>query len=99
MRGRGYQNAVLTVIAVLLGLGIADRQWNIAGPAEAQAQSGVQDTGGLSNAIEQRKQMISELRQLSIRIDRMESRISGGINVKVTEMPPIQFPREGQGGQ
>lgn len=100
MRGRTYQNAVLTVIAALLGLAVLDRQWGLTEPAAAQAQvGGSPDTSGLSNALEQRKQMISELRQLSIRLERLESRIAGGINVKVTDMPPIKLPPEVRGGQ
>jgi hypothetical protein len=96
MRGRSYQNSVLTVIAVLLALSVADRQWGLTGPAGAQAQVGdapVQG-GGMTNALEQRKQMIMELRMISGRLERLEARLNGNVNVKVTDMPPMRFPPE-----
>jgi hypothetical protein len=98
MRGRNYQNAVLTVIAGLLAVHAVDRQIGIASPATAEAQVGGQE-GALSNALEQRKQMISELRQLSSKMDRLEARLNGGINVKVTDMPPIRLPPDTRGAQ
>ena len=63
MRGRAYQNTVLTVIAALLAVAVIDRQWGIPEPASAHAQPGAQD-GGLTNALEQRKQMIAEIRRM-----------------------------------
>jgi hypothetical protein len=92
MRRVGYQNAVLTAIAVLLALGLVDRQsgGRMLEPAAASAQP----EGGLSNALEQRKQMIAELRAMSGRLERIESKISGGLDVRVKDMPPIKFPPE-----
>jgi hypothetical protein len=102
MRRIGYQNAVLTGIALVLAVGLLDRgaPGGLTEPATAAAQP---EVGGLSNALEQRKQMISELRTLNSKLDRIEAALSKGLNVKVTEMPPLKFQpeprgRAGQGG-
>lgn len=52
------------------------------------------DMGDRISAAEQRKMMIAELRNISARMDRIEAKLSEGINVRVTDMPPIQFPAE-----
>jgi hypothetical protein len=98
MRGRAYQNAALTAIAVLLGISVVDRHWAITEPAAAQAQGVQPDAGGMSNALEQRKQMIAELRQMNSKLDRLEARLNRELNVKVTDMPPVRLsePRGGQ---
>lgn len=62
------------------------------GPATAQAQPAGQqgdsdDAGGRISAADQRKEMILQLRNLSVRMERMEALLSRGINVKVTQMP------------
>lgn len=46
------------------------------------------DTNGRTNAAEQRKQIINELRALGTRMDRMEGVMRSGLSVKVTELPP-----------
>jgi hypothetical protein len=82
-----YQNLLLTAIAVVLVLGLIDRG---AGPgSEALAQP---EMGGLSNALEQRKQIIAELRTLNARMERIESKLAAGLNVKVTDMPALKLP-------
>lgn len=87
----GYQNAALTAIAVLLAVGLMDRrpggEFTSLPAAHAQSQP---DQGGMTNALEQRKIMIAELRSISARLDRIESKLSAGINVKVTSMPAIK---------
>lgn len=100
MRRIGYQNAVLTAIAVLLALGLVERQGGpgSTGPAAAQAQP-ESDGGGLTNKLEQNKQIIGELRLLNSKVDRIESRLAGGLSVKVTDMPPIKLPPEARGKQ
>lgn len=100
---RTYTNVALTAIAGLLAVICVDRVT----PAAASAQPGsvrnysgaagpddpVGDTGGgLSNALEQRKQIIAELRGITGRLDRIEGALRGGINVKVTDMPPMRLP-------
>ena len=93
--GAAYQNAVLTAIALLLGLGLAERAggspW--AGPDAAMAQE-QPEAGGLSNALEQRKQIIAELRAVNGRLERIEARLAGKLEVKVVDMPPLKLPPE-----
>src|SRR5262245_12528171 len=89
----GYQNAVLTAIALCLGLGLADRQGtSVDSPGVALAQE--QDSGGLTNALEQRKQIIAELRQMNGRLERIEARMASKLEVKVVDMPPLKLPPE-----
>jgi hypothetical protein len=93
----GYQNAVLTAIAVLLGLGLAERAGDgsaLTGPAAASAQSEQPESGGMTNALEQRKQIIGELRTANLRLERIEARLNGRLEVRVTDMPPLRLPPE-----
>jgi hypothetical protein len=87
MRRFGYQNAVLSAIAVLLALGLIDRRsgGELASLPAAHAQQ--PDQGGMMNALEQRKVMIAELRNISSRLERLEAKLNAGLNVKVTSMP------------
>lgn len=92
----GYQNAVLTLIAAILGLGLVERAGSPTLPesaANAQPASDP-DQGGLSNKLEQGKQIIGELHSISGRMDRIESLLTRGLSVKVTEMPPLKLPPE-----
>jgi hypothetical protein len=69
-------------------------------PASAEAQvTGGPESGGMTNALEQRKQMIIELRQLTSRLERMEAKLTSGLSVKVTDMPPLRLPPEVRGAQ
>jgi len=63
--------------------------------SEAVAQQGPRtsvEDGALVSAAEQRKVMISELRNVSARLERVETALKGSLSVKVTEMPPLQLP-------
>ncbi|MEX2217916.1 MAG: hypothetical protein WD749_04075 [Phycisphaerales bacterium] len=95
-RPRGaYQNAALTAIAVLLALGLAERAGSgLPGVAPAEARQYQPIEVGLTNALEQRKQMISELRSMNSRLERIESRLAGRIEVRVIDMPPVKLPAE-----
>jgi hypothetical protein len=95
-RRNGYQNAVLTLIAAFLGLGLVERAGSPALPeSAANAQPTIDpDQGGLSNRLEQGKQMINELHAMNTRLERIESLLSRGLSVKVTEMPPLKLPPE-----
>ncbi len=92
-RPRAYLNVVLTAIAVLLALLVLDgrgaRDWS--SEARAQVGSPPDDPGASGQAMvsasEQRKTMIAELRRVASRLERIESKLATGINVKVTEMP------------
>lgn len=85
----GYQNAVLSAIAVLLAVGLVDRRTNgeYTSLPQARAQP---EQGGMTNDLEQRKIMITELRAITSRLERIESKLNAGINVKVTSMPAIK---------
>jgi len=87
----GYQNAVLSAIAVLLALGLIDRhsggELTSMSLAIAQEQP---EQGGMTNDLAQRQIIIAELRQLNAKMDRLDARLVAGVNVKVTSMPPIQ---------
>jgi hypothetical protein len=87
----GYLNAVLTVIAVMLGMLVVDRV--AFSPAAAVAGPGDDNPKGLISAADQRKIMISELKKLTTKMESLESTIkSGNLTVKVTEMPEITLP-------
>jgi hypothetical protein len=45
-------------------------------------------------AADQRKVMIAELRSLNSRMEHVEAVLSKGLTVKVSEMPPMQFPAD-----
>jgi hypothetical protein len=98
-RRLGYLNAVLTVIAVMLGLLVADRLVVAPPAAEAVQPAGRTDQpgrgAGLVSAADQRKAMLTELRKMSTKLDQLEKTIkSGGLSVKVTEMPEIKIPQQ-----
>lgn len=99
-RSRSYLNGVLTVIAGLLALLVADRlsapdaSLGFTAAAVAQPDDESQPSGGLVSAADQRKLMIAELRKMSKRLDSIQSRLDSGLTVKVTEMPEIKFPKE-----
>lgn len=95
-RRLGYLNAVLTVIAVMLGLLVADRLI-VAPPAAQAVQPGADQPGrnpGLVSAADQRKAIISELKRLGTKLDQVERTMKSGISVKVTDMPEIKLPAE-----
>jgi hypothetical protein len=95
-----YTNAALTAIAALLGLHLLQGSGGSL-VESAQAQEGKrekvtvvggrpasEDAGaGLISAAEQRKAMISELRSINDRLERVESALARGINVNVKTMP------------
>jgi hypothetical protein len=84
----GYQNVMLTAIALILAVGALEGGV-LTQPPAAQAQP--QNDGGLTSALEQRKQMIAELRTLNSKMDRIEAKLNSGLSVKVTEMPPVKL--------
>ncbi|HYF13499.1 MAG TPA: hypothetical protein VD971_00350 [Phycisphaerales bacterium] len=94
---RAFTNGVLTTIAGLLAFNVytqSSRSGGVTGEAFAQGSVGVvgeaqpsDDAKGLVSAADQRKSMINELRELNARLERMESVMERGLNVKVTSMP------------
>lgn len=101
MRKQTYQNAVLTMIALGLGLMVIGQfssthtalSTATAGPIKSRTAS-EPTGGGMVSAAEQRKTMIADLKSMNARLDKIEGLLSRGINVKVTEMPPIQLPKD-----
>lgn len=65
--------------------------------AQPPAEDG--SPGGLISAAEQRKQIISELREMSQRIGSVEGLLKKGLSVKVTDMPPLKLPPEAKGAR
>lgn len=96
LASRLYTNLALTGVAVLLGaIALGGRPLPaLESAAAAQPESGVYNDGneptGLVSAAEQRKIMINEMRQISARIERLETALNKGINVRVKEMPVQQ---------
>lgn len=82
---RTYANAALTVIAVLLGANL------LAGPGRANAEP---PYNGMANDLEQRQVMIGQLKEIESRMGRIEAVLSKGLNVRVTEMPPVRMANE-----
>lgn len=52
-----------------------------------------ESSDGRVNPADQRKQMITELRSISQRLDRIEAVLSKGLSVKVTDMPEMRLPK------
>lgn len=80
---------MLGVIAALLGLNLVATVMVGPGAIEPRALAQQDDPNptGFVAAAEQRKQMIAELKVLSARMERIESAIKAGVNVKVLSMP------------
>jgi len=93
---RTYQNIVLTAIAALLGLGLLQHAPATGSALEspAIAQGEQPESGGMTNALEQRKQIIAELRQLNGKLERIDTRLHGKLEVKVIDMPPLKMPAD-----
>jgi hypothetical protein len=100
-RRSGYQNAILTAIAVLLALGLVERHAgsgdNLDRLMSPQAALAQPSEGGLTNKLDQNKQIIAELQKLNGKMDRIEAKLSGPLTVKVTDMPPIKLPADVKG--
>jgi len=97
------RRTLVTAAAGFLGAAILLLPLIITSPQSAEAQpvtrvteSG-EDMGGRISAAEQRKEMISVLKNLSTRLERLETSISRGISVKVTDMPAIRVERGTEG--
>jgi len=98
---RSYTNVILTVIAGLLGVIAFERGADPVTPVALAQVAGDdepsrEDPTGRISAAEQRKIMISELKNLGARIERLESMIAKGLTVKVTEMPVVRMQDKGE---
>lgn len=96
IRSGRYQNTMLTAIAVFLALGLVERssqttvESSAAGPAAYAQPPAAGEPGGLLNALEQRKQIIAELRAIAMRLERIEARLRQRLDVRVVDMPPMR---------
>lgn len=94
--GRGYLNAVLTANAVLLGvIALGGLGVNVGFSSVSNAQTGVgEGSDSLISAAEQRKQMITELRAVTARLDKIDATLAKGVNVNVKNFP-ANFGKDG----
>ncbi len=94
--GRGYLNAVLTANAVLLGvIALGGLGVNVGFSSVSNAQTGVSEgTENMISAAEQRKSMVTELRGISARLDKIDATLAKGVNVNVKNFP-ANFGKDG----
>ncbi len=97
--GRNYTNVALTAIGVLLG--VIALNMSGAAPRTADAQVGVvgghpveEPQDGLISGAEQRKTTNVELRQINEKLERIQSALERGLNVRVTSMPASEKQAE-----
>lgn len=93
-RNGTYLNGVLTVIAGLLTVLVAQSTIGVPGPDAAQAADrtiatspGVREPIGIPNAADQRNKMNGILESIDSRLGRIESQLSKPLDVKVIDMP------------
>ncbi len=92
---RHYENAArinTTLVRVLVTLNIAllavlFLHWTPAASVIAQPGAGPTPPQGLVNPADQRREMITELKRLSQKIDTLNERLSRPLEVRVIEMP------------
>jgi len=86
--------AALTPAALVLAGVLAGSLFSDAlRPAAALAQ---EKGDSMTNALEQRKVMIDKLTSINDRMTKIESALSSGIKVKVTEMPAVTMKEAGK---
>ena len=92
-RQGAYLNIAVTVLTGVLALNVLGTREPSAMPqAFAAPPSNPTDVGedtisGRISAAEQRKQIISELKSLNQKLERIDAQVKGGLTVKVTDMP------------
>lgn len=95
-----YTNAMLTVIALGLGVLAMKESTGLPPAAEASAQKSARSSAapgaaaaepgsGFPNAAEQRLRMIGQLAVIEGRLRGIESRLSSPLEVRVMEMPAV----------
>jgi hypothetical protein len=104
VRGLSYLNTVLTVIAVLLGVLALGQSGTpssaqsgvttLTGAGDGGGDDEVPPADGRISAAEQRKTMIAELRTMSRKLDQVSEMLNKGLNVKVTQMPDLKWPKD-----
>jgi hypothetical protein len=85
-------NQLLTVAVVLLAvLVVRPAEFGSASADAAQQTTEREPTPTLPNAGAQRERMITALRSLEQRLDRIERTLNAGLEVRVTEMPQVRI--------
>ena len=84
-------NQLLTVAVVLLALLVVRPADFGAAPADAAPTNSRGPTTGPFNSGAQREKMISALRSMEQRLDRIERKLNAGLEVRVTEMPQVRI--------
>jgi hypothetical protein len=82
-RPNHFFTGALVVAGVIVGAHFADAFR----PPVASAQS---EPVSPFNSGDQRKQIIDQLKDVNMRLGRMEAQLKSGLSVKVTEMPPMK---------
>lgn len=101
--GKGLASLAMVGAGVLLGTmfvpqpqdAIAQQSGQVGIVGGAGTNGSAPEPQGLLSAADQRKTIIDELRSLNSRMERVESLLSKGLTVKVSEMPtPRERPEE-----
>lgn len=89
---QNYQNRVLTIIAVLLAVTVAQRSDLLpdAGEAHANLQTTRNQVPAPPNAGAQRLKMLQELEKIERRMDSIEKKLSAPLDVNVISMPEVK---------
>lgn len=100
---RVYAPIALAVVGGLAALLLLNPEPGLGLLSQAHAQPPVpqpaadgEETSGRISAAEQRKEIIAQLRSLNARMEHVESMLTRGLNVKVTEMPALRIPKDDQ---
>ncbi len=84
-------NQLLTVALVLLALLVVRPADFGASSADAAPASNRKTGASPFNSGAQREKMISAMRSVEVRLERIERKLNAGIEVRVTEMPSVRI--------
>ena len=87
MRSLRYLNTVLTILAVLLTFNLWTL-WTTTPAGEALSFTEEAHAQGIVNAGAQRKQMIDQLNNLNVKIDKLGATLTNGsVRVRIDDLP------------
>jgi hypothetical protein len=89
---QNYQNRVLTIIAALLAVAVAQRSDLLpdTGEAHANLQATRNQVPAPPNAGAQRLKMLQELEKIERRMDSIEKKLGSPLDVNVISMPEVK---------